>query len=86
MAAKDTCLTVAALHGSCCFTTPQVDPSVIGFFVPTAERLLASGQPARVLAASLAALAGFRAAPKPRSLLTYEEGMITLRLLGRPGA
>ena len=32
--------------------------SVIDFFVPTAEKLLASDQPSRVLAASLAALAG----------------------------
>ncbi|KAF5828318.1 P-loop containing nucleoside triphosphate hydrolase protein [Dunaliella salina] len=59
--------------------------SVIDFFVPTADKLLASDQPARVLAASLAALAGFRAAPQPRSLLTYEEGLTTLRLLARPG-
>ena len=29
--------------------------------------------------------AGFRAAPQPRSLLTYEEGMTTLRLLSKPG-
>lgn len=59
--------------------------SVIDFFVPTADKLLASDQPARVLAASLAALAGFRAAPQPRSLLTYEEGLATLRLLAKPG-
>uniref|UniRef100_A0A6S8LJW3 RNA helicase n=1 Tax=Dunaliella tertiolecta TaxID=3047 RepID=A0A6S8LJW3_DUNTE len=63
----------------------KVDTSVIDFFVPTADKLLASDQPARVLAASLAALAGFRAAPQPRSLLTYEEGFTTLRLLARPG-
>lgn len=58
---------------------------MIDFFVPTAERLLNSDQPARVLAASLAALAGFRSAPQPRSLLTYEEGYTTLRLVAKPG-
>jgi hypothetical protein len=63
----------------------QVDASVIDFFIPAAERLLSSEQPSRVLAAALAALGGFRRAPQPRSLLTYEEGMVTLRLLGTPG-
>ena len=64
----------------------QVDGAVVDFFVPAAERLLAAApDPQRVLAASLAALSGFRAAPQPRSLLTYEEGFITLRLLGTPG-
>ncbi|GFH20145.1 uncharacterized protein HaLaN_17222 [Haematococcus lacustris] len=63
----------------------KVDPSIINFFVPAAEKLLGSEQPSRVLAAALAALGGFRRAPQPRSLLTYEEGFVTLRLMGPPG-
>jgi ATP-dependent RNA helicase DDX21 len=39
---------------------------VVDFFVPAAERLLASEQPSRVLAAALAALAGFRDVPQVR--------------------
>lgn len=54
----------------------KVDAGVIDFFIPAAEKLLASDQPSRVLAAALAALSGFRAAPQPRSLLTYEESMV----------
>lgn len=63
----------------------KVEPGVIDFFIPAAEKLLSSDQPSRVLAAALAALGGFRAAPKPRSLLTYEEDMMTLRLMGKAG-
>ncbi|GIL46032.1 hypothetical protein Vafri_3126 [Volvox africanus] len=59
----------------------KVDNGVVEFFVPAAERLLSSEQPSRVLAAALAALAGFRQVPQPRSLLTYEVGFVTLRLL-----
>ena len=59
---------------------------MISFFEPAAEKLLASEQPARVLAAALAALGGFRRAPQPCSLLTYEEGWITMRLMGQHGA
>lgn len=62
-----------------------MDPGVIDFFVPAAEKLLGAPQPSRVLAAALAALGGFRAPPQPRSLLTYEEGMVTGRLLATPG-
>ncbi len=49
--------------------------------MPAAERLMASEQPSRVLAAALAAMSGFRKPPRPRSLLTYDEGIVTLRLL-----
>ncbi len=58
---------------------------MVEFFVPAAERLLSSEQPSRVLAAALAALAGFRHVPQPRSLLTYEVGFVTLRLLTNRG-
>ena len=47
--------THAQMHTHFLFGLPC---SVIDFFVPTAEKLLASDQPSRVLAASLAALAG----------------------------
>jgi len=64
----------------------KVDGDVIDFFVPAAEKLLASPTPSRVLAAALAALGGFRRAPQPRSLLTYEEGLVTARIMGPRGA
>ncbi|KAG2428695.1 hypothetical protein HXX76_011400 [Chlamydomonas incerta] len=63
----------------------KVDNGVIDFFVPAAERLMSSEQPSRVLAAALAAMAGFRTVPQPRSLLTYEAGFVTLRLLTSKG-
>lgn len=69
------------MHG----TWLQVDNSVIEFFIPAAERLLSSDQPSRVLAAALASMAGFRHVPQPRSLLTYETGLVTLRLLTNKG-
>lgn len=59
----------------------KVDSDVIDFFVPAAERLMTSEHPSRVLAAALASMSGFSKVPKPRSLLTYEAGMITLKLL-----
>ncbi len=39
----------------------------------------------QVLAAALAAMSGFRSVPQPRSLLTSETGMVTLRLLAKRG-
>jgi ATP-dependent RNA helicase DDX21 len=62
-----------------------VESGVIEFFEPAAEKLLASAQPARVLAAALAAMSGFRSVPSPRSLLTGQEGLVSLRLLGPRG-
>lgn len=44
---------------------------------------MSSDQPSRVLAAALAALAGFRNVPQSRSLLTYEPGFVTLRILSK---
>lgn len=63
----------------------KVEQDVIDFFVPAAERLLASGQPERVLAAALASMSGFRNVPAPRSLLNSAEGMVTFRIMGPPG-
>ena len=59
----------------------KVDSEVVDFFVPAAERLMTSDNPSRVLAAALASMSGFSKVPKPRSLLTYEAGMTTLKLL-----
>lgn len=59
----------------------QVEAGVLEFFVPAAERLLASGNPSRLLAAALASMSGFRKVPSPRSLLTSERGYVTLRLM-----
>lgn len=61
---------------------------MVAFFLPAAERLLGSEHPSRVLAAALAAMSGFRKPPQPRSLLTYEAGLLTLRLVsdGSAGA
>jgi ATP-dependent RNA helicase DDX21 len=63
----------------------KVEGGVIDFFVPAAEKLLSAGQPTRVLAAALAAMSGFKSVPKPRSLLTGEDGRATLRLLAASG-
>ncbi|KXZ51538.1 hypothetical protein GPECTOR_12g501 [Gonium pectorale] len=66
----------------------KVDGPVVDYFLPAAERLVSAegAAPARVLAAALAALAGFRHVPQPRSLLTYEPGFVTLRLMAARGA
>lgn len=63
----------------------QVQPEVLKFFEPAATKLMKSGDGAQVLAAALASLSGFAKVPKPRSLLTQEEGKVTLRFLARPG-
>ena len=44
----------------------KVDNGVIEFFVPAAEKLMASEHPTRVLAAALASMSGFRKPPRPR--------------------
>lgn len=62
-----------------------VDPDVIKFFEPAAERLLQVKDPHHCLAASLAALSGFTEVPKPRSLITQETGMQTLRVMADEG-
>jgi len=67
------------------FTPLQVDAGVIDFFLPSAEKLLSSPMPARVLAAALASMSGFSRVPEPRSLLTSEPGQVTLRLLAKKG-
>ncbi|KAL6784682.1 hypothetical protein ACKKBG_A02765 [Auxenochlorella protothecoides x Auxenochlorella symbiontica] len=62
-----------------------VEEEVRAFFRPVARRILASREPAEALEAALAALSGIKEVPEPRSLLTQEEGLVTLRLSGRRG-
>ena len=57
-----------------------VDPQLLTFFLPTAEKLVASRGGAVALAQALAAVSGHTEAPGPRSLLTGEEGVVTLRM------
>ncbi|KAF8057135.1 RH3A [Scenedesmus sp. PABB004] len=63
----------------------RVEGGVIDFFMPAAQRLLASPQPERVLAAALASMSGFRSVAQERSLLTGEVGMVTLKLEAQAG-
>eukprot|EP00803_Ostreobium_quekettii_P002508 evm.model.scf_779.5 EVM.evm.TU.scf_779.5 scf_779:35823-41684(-) len=62
-----------------------VEPEVVKFFGPAAEKLLSSGDAQQVLAAALASMSGFDRVPKPRSLLTQQEGWVTLRMLAKHG-
>lgn len=62
----------------------NVDASLAAEFRPTAESLLEEKGP-DVFAAALAHLSGFSQLPPSRSLLTYEPGMTTVRLV-RTGA
>jgi len=63
----------------------DVQPEVLKFFEPAATKLVAAGNGTQVLAAALASMSGFVKVPRPRSLLTQNEGMVTLRFLARPG-
>eukprot|EP01025_Chloroclados_australasicus_P008688 TRINITY_DN1315_c0_g1_i1.p1 TRINITY_DN1315_c0_g1~~TRINITY_DN1315_c0_g1_i1.p1 ORF type:complete len:861 (-),score=132.40 TRINITY_DN1315_c0_g1_i1:515-3025(-) len=56
----------------------SVNADVSQFFLPAATQMLEKGDPNKVLASALAALSGFREVPQPKSVLTYEEGLITL--------
>lgn len=57
-----------------------VDPQLLPFFLPAAEKLIAQRGGAVALAAALAAVAGHTEAPGPRSLLTGEENVVTVRM------
>eukprot|EP00803_Ostreobium_quekettii_P002697 evm.model.scf_840.6 EVM.evm.TU.scf_840.6 scf_840:56436-62199(-) len=63
----------------------SVEPEVVKFFGPAAEKLLTSGDAQQVLAAALASMSGFDKVPRPRSLLTQEEGLVTLRVSAKHG-
>lgn len=58
----------------------HVDSSLAAEFLPTAESLLEEKGP-EVFAAALAHMSGFSQLPPSRSLLTYEPGMTTVRLV-----
>lgn len=58
----------------------HVDSSLSAEFLPTAESLLEEKGP-EVFAAALAHMSGFSQLPPSRSLLTYEPGMTTVRLV-----
>ncbi|KAG8648347.1 DEAD-box ATP-dependent RNA helicase 3, chloroplastic isoform X2 [Manihot esculenta] len=66
---------VATLNG--------VHPESIEFFTPTAQKLIEE-QGTSALAAALAHLSGFSRPPSSRSLITHEQGWITLQLTRDP--
>mmetsp|Transcript_16919 Transcript_16919/g.50518 ORF Transcript_16919/g.50518 Transcript_16919/m.50518 type:complete len:841 (+) Transcript_16919:117-2639(+) len=59
----------------------MVDSGIVQFFRPAAEKVMSSSDPTGAMAAALAALSGVTEVPKPRSLLSQEEGHVTLRLM-----
>ncbi|MQL95025.1 hypothetical protein Taro_027700 [Colocasia esculenta] len=67
---------IATLHG--------VHQESIEFFLPSAEKLIQE-QGTGVLAAALAHLSGFSQPPSSRSLISHEQGWVTLQLTREPG-
>jgi ATP-dependent RNA helicase DDX21 len=63
----------------------NVDPAMTAWFAPAATTVCEHSDPVQALAAALAAMSGMQGVPKPRSLLTQEEGWVTLRVMSRPG-
>ena len=47
----------------------MVDPTMLSFSQPAAQKVMSSADPAKAMAAALAALSGIKEIPKPRSLL-----------------
>jgi ATP-dependent RNA helicase DDX21 len=62
-----------------------VDDEVREYFAPVAKTVLASKDPQAALEAALAALSGIKSIPEPRSLLTMQEGFVTLQIMSSPG-
>lgn len=62
-----------------------VDDEVRAFFAPVARTVLSSKDPQEALEVALAALSGIKEIPEPRSLLTMQEGYITLQMMSAPG-
>ncbi|XWS58031.1 hypothetical protein CRYUN_Cryun08bG0000200 [Craigia yunnanensis] len=60
-------------------TLNGVHPESVEFFTPTAQRLIEE-QGISALAAALAHLSGFSCPPSSRSLISHEQGLITLQL------
>eukprot|EP00262_Sarcandra_glabra_P010391 TRINITY_DN25659_c0_g1_i1.p1 TRINITY_DN25659_c0_g1~~TRINITY_DN25659_c0_g1_i1.p1 ORF type:complete len:760 (-),score=170.57 TRINITY_DN25659_c0_g1_i1:224-2503(-) len=65
-------------------TLKGVHPESIEFFLGTAERLIEE-QGTGALAAALAHLSGFSQPPSSRSLISHEQGWVTLQLTRDPG-
>lgn len=63
----------------------DVDEEVRSYFAPVASTVLASKDPHDALVAALAALSGIKSIPEPRSLLTMQEGYVTLQMMSAPG-
>lgn len=64
-------------------TLGGVHPESIAFFTPTAEKFF-ERQGVKALAAALAHLSGFSQPPSSRSLLSHEQGWVTLQLTRSP--
>ncbi|KDP23314.1 hypothetical protein JCGZ_23147 [Jatropha curcas] len=64
-------------------TLNGVHPESVEFFTPTAQRLIEE-QGTSALAAALAQLSGFSRPPSSRSLISHEQGWITLQLTRDP--
>ncbi|WOL15790.1 DEAD-box ATP-dependent RNA helicase 3, chloroplastic-like isoform X1 [Canna indica] len=65
-------------------TLQGVHPESIQYFLPTAQRLT-DEQGTQALAAALAHLSGFSQPPSSRSLISHEQGWVTLQLTREPG-
>ena len=63
-----------------------VEERVLPYFEAAAESLIAELGPTRALAAALATLSGFKTAPRPRSLLSHEPELRTVRVTRGAGA
>ncbi|KAL9141081.1 hypothetical protein ABFS82_14G079700 [Erythranthe guttata] len=66
-------------------TLGGVHPESLEYFTPTARKLM-DKQGVSALAAALATLSGFSQPPSSRSLITHEQGLITLQLLRDAGS
>ena len=62
-----------------------VDEAVRAYFAPVARTVLSSRDPQEALEIALAALSGIKEIPEPRSLLTMQEGYVTLQMMSAPG-
>ncbi|KAL2254241.1 DEAD-box ATP-dependent RNA helicase 3, chloroplastic [Sesamum indicum] len=60
-------------------TLSGVHPESVEYFTPTAQKLFEQ-QGVDALASALAALSGFSQPPSSRSLITHEQGLVTLQL------
>ncbi|KAL7001603.1 RNA helicase [Sarracenia purpurea var. burkii] len=65
-------------------TLSGVHPDSVAFFTPTAQKLVEQ-QGTSALAAAIAQLSGFSQPPSSRSLISHEQGWVTLQLTRDPG-